>query len=125
MKQQVLNVPVEIFNRGVLVFLGSQEQLKNYVRQKYPEYEDDVEEELSGGSAYTIKLKDDAIIFAESIIPESEMVHEIVHAAIHLLSLVEVQDKEGNINEEALCYLVEYLARKILPWLTSISCESR
>lgn len=118
MKQYVKEVPVELYRRGVLVFIGSHTQLRNYIALKYPCYSDDVNcmfEELPRGSAWTVKLEDDALIYAEDIISEDVMIHEIFHTTHHLLSLVNVHD------EEAAAYLMEYLCGRILPWLRAIS----
>lgn len=116
MKQYAKVFTVDIFHRGVLVFFGSQEQLDNYIKQKYPCYSEYVKDiDSPGDTATTLKLKDDAIIYGTHPLPEGRVVHEIVHATKHLLSLVGVED------EETECYTIEYLYDAIIPWLRSIS----
>ena len=121
MKQHVKIVNVDIYNRGVLVFFGSESQLINYVHQRFPCYDDCIRDGLNdgkNGTAYTFKLPADAIIFAGTIPAEKTIVHEIGHVAKHLLSIVEVED------EEAFCYLLEYLYDKIIPWVRTISSSA-
>lgn len=123
MKQNYKIVSVDVFNRGVLVFIGSQQQLLDCLTREYPSYKEEVEqgfeEEERRGDAWTIKLADDALIWADHFVEEKTIVHEIVHTAKHLLNLVDVD------NEEVLCYTVEYLYGKIMPWYRSIIEKSQ
>ena len=117
MRQHIKTFTVEIIKRGVLVFMGSWEQFRNYLKRYYPCYLTEVErmwDNAPPGSAYTFKVAGDAIIYADSVICGSTMVHEIAHATKHLLSLVEIED------EEAECYTLEYLYERIIPWLKTI-----
>lgn len=50
------------------------------------------------------------------------MVHEIFHAARHILNLVGVGLTDET--EKVFAYLMEYLSEQILPWLKTFSYGS-
>ena len=52
----------------------------------------------------------------------AEMVHEILHAARHILNLVGVGLTDET--EKVFAYLMEYLSEQILPWLKTFSYGS-
>lgn len=117
MKQHVKTFPVDLYKRGVLVFIGSREQLRSYIEREgiEIEWDDEADEILDKSSAVTFRLKADIIIYAEHVPDEGVIVHEILHATKHLLRIVEVND------EEAEAYLLEYLYDEIMPWFRSVT----
>lgn len=123
MKQHVKTITIPMYYRGVLVFIGSSEQLMGYLDRHYPSYASVVQTfEYTRAAAYTFKLDGDALIFAPRIPSSAEMVHEIFHATRHILDIVGV--KLSDDTEEVFAYLMEYLSEQILPWLKTFSCES-
>lgn len=124
MKQYVKTITIPMYYRGVLVFIGSREQLKGYLDRHYPSYAPVVEAvEQTQAAAFTFKLDGDALIFTPQIPSSAEMVHEIFHAARHILDIIGV--KLTDDTEEVFAYLMEYLSEQILPWLKTFSCGSQ
>lgn len=116
MRRYKKTFPVDLYKRGVMVFLGTREAVKRFITEEYDDvWDDESEEILDRTSAVTFRLSSDALIFSSKPITDGVMVHEIGHAAKHLLRIVGVED------EEAECYLIEYLYDKILPWFHTTS----
>lgn len=118
MKQRIKIVPVAIYKRGVCVFLGTREQLKEYARRENIDLQwekEDVDGMLDKSQAVTFRLNTDVLIYAERPMSAGVLVHEIIHAAKCILRFVDVQD------EEAEAYLAEYLYNEISPWLEKVS----
>lgn len=119
MKQKIKTVPLDIYKRGIQVFYGTKEQFIAYAKRM--EFEVDEEEvktlqEKTGG--ITLRLPLDAAVALFPNADEYFAIHELGHAAKHILRIVEVED------EEAEMYLLEHLCRKVLPWFRSISASS-
>ena len=124
MKQHVKIVTVPIYYRGVLIFIGSPDQLRDYLYRRYPAYASSMGDlDIPPATAYTFKFEGDALIYSPSIPSESTMVHEIFHAARHILGIIGVELSDGT--EEVFAYLMEYLSDQILPWLKTFSSGSR
>ena len=126
MKPQAIEIPVSVFKRGVIVFFGSPEDLIEYLDQRHPVYANELKAVwekfincLHSASALTIKLSADPIIYANELIPEEELIHELGHAAKHILSLVKVDD------EEAECYTLEYLYEQVMPWFRNLNKKKK
>jgi hypothetical protein len=123
MKQHVKAVSVPPYYRGVLVFIGSPDQLRDYLRRSYPAYATSMEDiDIPQAVACTFNLECDALIYSPSVPKEAAMIHEIFHAARHILNIVGIDLSDDT--EEAYAYLIEYLSDQILPWLRTFSCES-
>ena len=73
-------------------------------------------------AAFTFKLGEDVLIFAPQILSVAEMVHEIFHAATHILDIVGVS--LTNKTKEVYAYYIEYLSEQILPYLKTFFCGS-
>ena len=121
MKPVSIEVPIELLRRGVLVFFGSRDDLLEYLSANHPVYYEDLKDDdvWPRGSAYTIKMSDDAIIFADTLIDEGTLVHELGHTSKHLLDIVGIKD------EEAYCYTIEYLYNKIMPWYRKLTKKKK
>ena len=121
MKQHVKIFPVDIYKRGVCVFFGTRDQLKQYFKKENIEYDwkgEETDEMLDKSQAVCFRLDTDVLIYSEREISESVLIHEIIHASKHILRLVDIDD------EEAFAYLTEYLCDQILPWSRTISSST-
>ncbi len=112
MKSYKKIIPLDIFHRGVAVVFGSRDTLvdcmkgygyKNALTNR-------IEDALNTSEAVVLRLDEDAIIYIEHKVTEGVLIHEIVHAASHILGLVDID------NEEMLSYLMQYLYEQIVPW---------
>lgn len=117
MKAKHLIIPLDIYKRGVLVFIGSNEELMAYIGKKdagnllgVTQFLDDDPTTL----AQTIKTPTDAIIHARKM-PSSILtfVHEADHAAFGIMQIVGIDPHD----EEAHAYMQEYILKKIFEWL--------
>ena len=115
MKQFVKIIPVDVYKRGVCVFFGTREQLKMFLKKEDIQIEDDLDGFLGKSDAIILRTLTDALIFSERKITEGTLIHEISHAAKHILRCCDVED------EEAECHLLEYLCNEILPWARATS----
>ena len=112
MKQRIKIVPIDLYKRGVCVFVGTREQFRSYVERENLEIDWDNYKDIEEmAAAFTVRFQLDSMIVCTRKPEESVIVHEIVHAAKHILRIVDVDD------EEAEAYLVEYLYDQIIPWL--------
>lgn len=117
MKQHVKLFPVDLYKRGVCVFLGTREQFKAYLEREEIDFDwdgEDTDKMLDKYQAVTLRTDTDCIIYSDKEVDEGVLAHECVHAAKHVLRIVGVED------EEAEAYLVEYLYNGIIPWVRSI-----
>lgn len=120
MKQRVKTIPIDLYKRGVQVFYGTDKQFRSYAKREgfevdWAEYE--AYGDKTGGM--TIRLPLDVVIVLFESASEGVVVHELGHAAKHILRIVEVED------EEAEMYLLEYLYNEVMPWYRSIQNEKK
>ena len=114
--------PVDLFKRGVMVVIGDEDFLIE--ASKEYDFEEEVRnmmEELNGSyEALTLKMSTgDCIIFLKEE-PKDPfgiglLVHEIVHASIYILKIVDIEINSRD--DEVLAYLVENLVYRVMEWL--------
>ena len=118
-------IPIEIFDRDVMVFIGTKDELLEHLGKYNFDGEEDIRDiELPPtGNAFTIKLPLNAIIYAESKPTIPIMAHEVVHTSKHIMDIVGMQVNDET--EELLAHLVKYLLDRILTLFYELPCESQ
>ena len=116
-------VAVETFKRGAMFFIGSSEDLIKVLDEKFDGYaeviSDLIKEEKLDKSypalGYTFKCLPDALIWCPKEPEFNTAIHEIFHAACHILYQCEIPENQET--EEVYAYLLEYLTGEFLPWV--------
>lgn len=120
-----LFIPVEIYRRGVTVFLGSKKELVKYLRAHGPDVLEEIEDELSMSGSLGLCFKLDAgesLVWCHKNVALSTIVHELAHASFHMLKAVGIPLSE---NGEEYTYLLEFLCERTFQWLNLISsCDA-
>ena len=115
MKSKV--IALDIFKRGVLVFVGTKQELINSIDIDLQEQiKDSLDDYDNNTIAMTIETDTDAIIFCEQPITVETLLHECVHAARIILEKINAYPTD---NDEVYAYLVEYLFKQA----KNITCE--
>lgn len=118
------SVPVDIFKRGVLEFIGPKEELLKMLKENFNGYaeviegimrEDGIEPE-NYAVGYTFKVLPDALVWLPKEEKLGVTVHEIGHSIFHIFKQVEIPITDDT--EELFCYMLEYLFEEFYTWLT-------
>ena len=108
-------IKVDIYRTAVLIFIGSQEELTNFLKGRIKkEAIDEVREIIKSGygtderptKALTMCIEGSALIFAKSPIDLDILVHECAHATRITLENIGAYPSD---NDEPYAYLMEYL----------------
>lgn len=120
-KSKWVTIPFPIFRRGVMVFVGPQEDLIATLKEKYINYGEDVENTINKhpdlvktSLGVTFKCEEDAIVWFPEKVTLGSLVHELTHATIHILDKVDIELTPDT--EEIFCYMLEYLIEQTFDW---------
>ena len=121
-KSRWITIPLEVFRRGVMIFIGPAEELIKTLKEKYPEYGEAVERTIDNEEKLksdlnvgcTFKCSQDAIIWLPEDTNTGTLVHELLPTVFHLLDTVDI--KPTPETEEAYCYAIEYLFDQSVEW---------
>lgn len=118
-------LPIDIFKRGVVLFIGPAEELIDFYKKEFPSDAETVEKvvkedilETGLALGYTLKCCSDAIIWMPEPREIGVLVHEFLHAVMWILELVEV--KATKETEEVMAYMLEYLYDNLVPWYQEV-----
>ena len=121
LKSRWITIPLDFLRRGVMVFEGPREELIRTLKEKYTDYGELVEKALDENTdledksaGVTFKCTQDAIIWFPGKISLGPLVHESLHATIHILDRVDV--KLTKDTEEVFCYVLEYIIEEVFDW---------
>lgn len=105
-------IPLDLYKRGIIVFVGTNEELESYFAKDMTAL-NNIRESLLDFDEYTeamtISLDTDVLIFAHEPIDTPTLVHELLHAVNVLMQIISAQHIE---NDEPYAYLLEYLFRE-------------
>ena len=112
-------IKIDIYNQGVLVFVGRQKELRKYLKRRdrtdclVGEFDSILHERTHNGKvtfdACTLVLSAGIVLFLENTIDRSTLVHECVHIARIILENIGAYPSD---NDEPYAHLVEYLYRE-------------
>lgn len=111
-----LIIPLDIFKRGVLVFIGHPQELLDFIKKKDPTHLLDVAQQIDENErtlAQVIRTGYDAIIYAREMPNVMTLIHEAYHATVAVYEIIGVVPSD----EEAYAYLLEYICHEIFRWL--------
>lgn len=122
-KAKVKYIPCDIYKRGINVFIGTPEQLKEWCKKHFNEDKDDEEfnyslENCSYGLADFHYGNGYAVVrlpkFPVNPIELAYTGHELLHATMWILWYSGVQYDNNSVCNEAYTYLFEHLLRNTL-----------
>lgn len=117
---RVKYIRCDIYKRGIYIFIGSPDELRNWCKKTFNDDEDDREfnmslDKCSYGAADFHYGAGYAIVripkFPRTPIEVAYTVHELLHATQWLLWYSGVEYDNVHINNEAYTYLIEHLTR--------------
>ena len=124
MKSYSKIIPIEIYRRGVLVFIGDKEECARNL-QKHKIKEDCVnavrDYDMDGTLAYTMEIGSDVLVYMKKKQPMDIIVHELSHAVFKILKIVGIDPTEC---EEAYAYLIDYLYKKVSEWISDVPSDA-
>lgn len=115
--------PVNMFNRGVLFFIGPQEELIKTLAENFDEYAETIQKTIKEDGiepdnyalGYTFKVLPDALVWCPEEPTVKVAVHELTHCVYHILKQVEIPLTDDT--EEVFAYMMEYLYAEFIPWV--------